>query len=157
MVFRQPGPENQHAERRGDAMGMDCTGLKPANETGEYFHNTVWAWPPLWDYVTAECSDILSKQDIYRGQYNSGHKISRKKATAMGKRLPNRLRTRKTHAYAKRVRRPGYLPIESPILDAGRAVAEAVGDIATGKPAFYVVNVRKFADFCAASGGFEIS
>ncbi len=27
-------------------MGMDCTGLKPANETGEYFHNTVWAWPP---------------------------------------------------------------------------------------------------------------
>jgi hypothetical protein len=138
-------------------MGIDCTGLKPANKTGEYFHNTIWAWPPLWSYVTEECSDILSKQDIYHGQYNSGHKINRTKATAMGKRLHSRLRTRKTHAYAKRVRCPGYSPIESPAIEAARAVAEAVGGIASGKPAFYVVNVRQFADFCAASGGFEIS
>jgi hypothetical protein len=76
-------------------MGIDCTGLKPANETGEYFHNTIWAWTPLWIYVTEECSGILSKEDIYRGHYNSSHKISRKKATAMGKRLHNRLRPEK--------------------------------------------------------------
>jgi len=26
-------------------MGIDCAGLKPVNKTGEYFHNTIWAWP----------------------------------------------------------------------------------------------------------------
>jgi hypothetical protein len=136
-------------------MGMDIIGLKPANRTGEYFRNTVWYWIPLWGYIANECSDVVTRRDITLGEFNSGHRISRTKATAIGKRLHSLLRTGKAQAYAKRLRRSSLSRSKAPALVAVRKVARVVG--ATGRPEFSVENVKEFADFCVASGGFEIS
>ena len=137
-------------------MGMDLTGLKPTNSVGKYFYNTVWYWSPLWEYIARECSDILTERDITLGGSNSGHRISRTKATAIGKRLDGLLRTGKTQAYAKRLRRSSLSRSKAPALVSVRKVVRALG-VTAGPPAFTVENVREFADFCVASGGFEIS
>ena len=137
-------------------MGMEVIGLKPANSAGKYFYNTVWYWIPLWEYVTSECSDIVTRRDITLGGSNSGHRISRTKATAIGKRLHSLLRTGKTQAYAKGLRRSSLSRSKAPALVAVRKITKALGATA-GPPAFSVENVREFADFCVASGGFEIS
>ncbi len=137
-------------------MGMDITGLKPTNSVGEYFYNTVWYWIPLWEYTASECSDILTERDITLGGSNSGHRLSRTKANAIGKRLHSLLRTGKTQAYAKRLRRSSLSRSRAPALVNVRKAARALG-VTEGPPEFSVENVRKFADFCVASGGFEIS
>jgi hypothetical protein len=137
-------------------MGMDVTGLKPTNSIGKYFYNTVWYWIPLWEYIGRECSDIVTERDITIGASNSGHRISRTKANAIGKRLDDLLRTGKTQAYAKRLRRSGSSRSKAPALIGVREVARALG-VTAGPPKFSVKNVREFADFCIASGGFEIS
>ncbi|MGH9510807.1 MAG: hypothetical protein ACRD2U_01590 [Terriglobales bacterium] len=136
-------------------MTVDLFGLKAVNKTGKFFSNTYWLWGPLWDYVANECSDILTKKDIYLGQGNNGHKISRTKATKIGKRMYELLITGKTKAYAKSLRRSGLSKLKSPGLDAVRGVARALG--VSGRPQFSVANVKDFADFCVTSGGFEIS
>ena len=58
-----------------------------SREEGRYFRNTVWYWSPLWVYVYKVCPDVLTARDMIRGAYNSNHKISARKATAIGKRL----------------------------------------------------------------------
>jgi hypothetical protein len=137
-------------------MGMDLIGLKPTKKVGVYFRNSIWGWIPLWEYTASECSDILTKRDITLGGSNSGHRISRTKATAIGKRLHSLLRTGKTQAYSKGLRRSSLSRSKAPALVNVRNVARALG-VTAGPPAFSVENVRAFADFCLASGGFEIS
>jgi len=137
-------------------MGMDLTGLKPTNSVGKYFYNTVWYWIPLWEYIASECSDIVTERDITLGGSNSGHRINRTKAAAIGKRLNSLLRAGKTQAYAKRLRRSSLSRSKAPALVNVRKVARALG-VTAGPPEFRVENVREFADFCVASGGFEIS
>lgn len=137
-------------------MGMDIAGLKPANDAGEAFYLNVWGWIPLWEYVASECSDILSEKDIMLGGSNSGHRISRTKATAIGRRLYSLLRAGKTQTYAKGLRRSTLSRSKAPALVNARKVMRALGATA-GPPEFSVENVREFADFCLASGGFEIS
>lgn len=136
-------------------MGMEVIGLKPANSAGKYFHNTVWYWIPLWAYIVKECSDIVTQRDITLGEFNSDHRISRTKASAIGKRLQSLLRTGKTQAYAKCLRHSSLSRSKAPALVNVRKVASALG-VTAGPPEFSVENVRKFADFCVASGGFEI-
>lgn len=136
-------------------MGMDLIGIKPANSAGGYFCNTVWYWIPLWEYIASECSDLVTERDITLGGSNSGHRISRTKANAIGKRLHRLLRTGKTQAYAKRLRRSRLSRSKAPALVNVRKVVRALG-VTAGPPEFSVENVREFADFCVASGGFEI-
>ena len=57
------------------------------NNPGDYFRNNVWWWRPLWNLVCVSCDDILTEKDISGGSYNNGHKISKTKATRIGKRL----------------------------------------------------------------------
>jgi hypothetical protein len=135
-------------------MGMDVIGLKPANSAGKYFRNTVFYWIPLWGYIAHVCSGIVTQRDIERGEFNTGHRISRTKATAIGKRLHSLLRTGKTQAYAKRLRRSSLSRSKAPALVAAQKIVKALGT--TERPDFSVENVREFADFCIASGGFEI-
>jgi len=54
---------------------------------GDYFRNNVWFWRPLWSFVCASCDDFLSEKDMNGGNFNDGHKISKTKATKIGKRL----------------------------------------------------------------------
>ena len=136
-------------------MGMDITGLKPTNSVGKYFYNTVWHWIPLWEYIASECSDIVTERDSTLGGSNSGHRISRTKATAISKRLHRLLRTGRTQVYAKRLRRSSLARSKAPALVSGRKVAKALR-VTAGPPQVSVENVREFADFCVASGGFEI-
>lgn len=137
-------------------MGMDLTGLKPTNSAGKYFHNTIWGWIPLWEYVANECSDILTERDITLGGSNSGHRVSRTKADAIAKRLHSLIGTGKTQAYAEGVHRSSLSRPKAPALANARKVARALG-AAAEPPQFSVENVQDFADFCVSSGGFEIS
>ncbi len=137
-------------------MGMDLYGLKPANSVGEDFYLNVWGWIPLWEYVASECSDVLTEKDIMLGASNSGHRISRTKATAIGRRLYRLLLAGKTQKYAKGLHRSTFSRSKAPALVNARKVAKALGATA-GPPELSVENVREFADFCLASGGFEIS
>jgi hypothetical protein len=136
-------------------MGMDLTGLKPAKRAGEYFYNNVWYWIPLWEYIASECSDVVTERDITLGGSNSGHRISRAKAEAIGRRLHDLHRRGKTQVYAKRLRRTGAPRSRALALVVARRVLTAVG-AREEKPRFSLQNVREFADFCRSSGGFQI-
>jgi hypothetical protein len=140
-------------------MGMDVYGVNPSNETGEYFRNTAWSWDPLWAYVCEVCPDLLTSKDMTLGEYNAGHKISAKKAKAVGQRLLKLVSTGKVQAYARsrrKGRRTGAGESGSASLLAASKVAKALG-VRPDEPRFTVRNVREFAEFCLASGGFEIS
>src|SRR5262249_3978088 len=138
-------------------MGMDVYGIRPSSEKGRYFQNTVWYWSPLWEYVCKVCPDILSARDMLRGEYNANHQISAKKATAVGKRLEQVIRTGKAQIHARRYRGSNRITShDSAALVNAKKVLRAMG----GKPdksKFTVKNLRDFAEFCLASGGFEIS
>ena len=109
--------------------------------SGVYFRNNVWAWKPLWHFVTATCGDILTEKDIERGYYNDGHKISKTKAGKIAKRLYKFLKKGDVEAYESGYKR------HQKSLDKD--------DWAKSYP-FSEDNVRQFANFCVNSGGFEI-
>jgi hypothetical protein len=139
-------------------MGMDVYGVKPSSETGKYFRNTIWSWAALWAYVCKVCPDLLTPRDMTRGEYNAGHKISAKKAGALGKRLLELVRKGKVQAYARAhgSRRRTRVPESgSAALLAASRVAKVLGG-RPRKPRLSVRNVKDFASFCLASGGFEI-
>lgn len=58
---------------------------------GSYFCNNVWWWRPLWAFVCNNCDDFLTENDMNKGGSNSGEKISKTKATKIGKRLSQKL------------------------------------------------------------------
>ena len=68
-------------------MGFDLYGVSPKNKNGEYFRNNVWWWRPLWQYVSVECSDLLTDKDIEAGGYNDNHKIKARQAEKIADRL----------------------------------------------------------------------
>lgn len=68
-------------------MGMDVYGERPRTNKGEYFRNNVWWWRPLWNYVSVECSDIITKKDIEGGHYNDNYLITDSKAKKIAERL----------------------------------------------------------------------
>jgi len=137
-------------------MGMHVYGMKPSGERGRYFRNTVWYWSPLWEYVCRVCPDILTPHDMIRGEYNANHKISAKKATAIGNRLEEMIRTGKAQTYARHYRGDKQIsPNDSAALVNVKKVLEAVGG-KPEKPHFTVRNLRDFTRFCITSGGFEI-
>jgi hypothetical protein len=140
-------------------MGMDLIGLRAASAKGKYLHYTIWCWAPLWNYVSDVCSDILTETDILYGGSNDAHRITAAKAAAMGKRLRGLLRGGEIEAHIRRVSRSDGKKCKSPALMAAQVVAKAIGGKAVGgkvKPQFSQEDLKAFADFCLASGGFEI-
>jgi len=77
-------------------MGFDLYG-----KNGSYFRNTIWQWHPLWDYVCQNCSDILTTEDIERGNYNDDHFISEPTARRISRRLQELRDLGYTTHYAK--------------------------------------------------------
>ena len=108
---------------------------------GVYFRNNVWHWRPLWNFVSSVCENILTQKDIEGGSYNDGHKISKTKANRIASRLFKLIRKGDVKSYESE-RRKHQDSLNS-------------DDWANSYP-FSEDNVRKFANFCANSGGFTI-
>ena len=107
---------------------------------GYYFRNNVWFWRPLWMFVCKNCSDILSEKNMEMGTYNDGHKISKTKATRIGKRLKKLLRDGTAKDFEK----------------LNNAEFDSDGNKIEISYPFYTDNVEVFAEFCLNSGGFRI-
>ena len=63
------------------------------NTKGAFFSNPVVTWGVLWEFIEVVCDDILTKNDILKGHYNSwtkplgGYVISDVKAKKIAQRL----------------------------------------------------------------------
>jgi len=108
---------------------------------GTYFRNNVWWWRPLWNFVSSVCEDILTEKDIESGSYNDGHKISKTKAGKMAKRLHGLIEDNTVKKY-EALYKEELDSLEQDDWDKSYPFSED--------------NVRKFANFCANSGGFQI-
>ena len=143
---------------------------------GAYFRNNVWGWRPLWHFVTRICDDILTDKDIEGGSWNDGYKISKTKADKMGKRLWKLIKDGKVKEYAEGYKKhlASLERVDCDICDAtgirkeppeagAGTYMKCNGCEGTGKKddwaksyPFDEDNVRRFANFCANSGGFTI-
>ena len=124
-------------------MGMDVYGINPQGVKGDYFRANVWYWRPLWQCVEYFCQDILSKEDIKRGEYNDGYEYNEKIAQKISDRLENALKDGELHKFEKR-REKLLLEIENK------------DKAFYGNYRFDVDVVMEFAKFCEQSGGFSI-
>ncbi len=68
-------------------MGFDLSGW--SNETGDetYFRSNVWYWRPLWLFVETYCDDILTADQLKRGNYNDFVKIEGARSLELAKRI----------------------------------------------------------------------
>lgn len=159
-------------------MGFDLYGREPKTPKGEYFRNNIWWWRPLWDYVCEQSDGVLSEADKNKGSFNDGHAISAAKANKLAKLLNKQLESGEVLRYSKE-----YAAMLAAIPDEKCNWCDGTGDRKDLEPAewkekcggcnschgkgtvrpfitnypFSEENVREFAEFCEASGGFEIS
>lgn len=180
-------------------MGFDLYALNPSTrkkleakeyenvftDDSSYFRNNVWWWRRLWEFTTTHCGDILNKEDILLGQSNNCHRISKKKALALSKRLDERIEDGTAAQFEADVN--AYIEEEEKKEEKARAALfakhnckdedafrkliaattnqeesrklwdeyHATTSWGASYP-FSVKNVRSFAKFCKESGGFEI-
>lgn len=162
-------------------MGFDLTGVKPKNEIGVYFQNSVWGWRPLWQYIDhlttlikengIPVPNLLTEDDILRGNYNDGHLIPKEKADSLSQLLRDSIKNGVANAYAIEYKRiVDNKPLEECKLCKGSGVRNdpdfngtCDGCKGSGKVKnwlshypFSVQNVQEFAEFSGASGGFKI-
>jgi hypothetical protein len=131
--------EVKHTEKEKKKY-FDALDKYEAEVVGSYFRNNVWFWRPLWHFVCMNCSDILSEKNMIGGSWNDGHKISKTKATRIGKRLKKLLRDGTAKDYEK----------------LNNAEFDSDGNKQEVDYPFYTDNLEEFAEFCINSGGFLI-
>lgn len=152
-------------------MGFDLHGIDPVTKEGEYFRNNCWWWRPLWQYVCANCKDILTPKQIQSGEYNDGVLIEEEQCIKIADRLDALVKKGKTEAYAKDyVKFQKELPDEPCDICKGKGIrndnfvkGKCNACDGTGKKRpwvcsypFSVENVKEFSEFIRDSGGFEI-
>tara|TARA_B100001250_G_scaffold62916_1_gene49341 strand:- start:8110 stop:8637 length:528 start_codon:yes stop_codon:yes gene_type:complete len=116
------------------------------NNPGIYFRNNVWWWRPLWDYVCDTCEEILNQKDVNAGFWNDSKTISKEKAIKIANILFEKIKSGHTDKYAKQ-------------FEKDRKELEKNEDKDSQFMASYpfdTKNVKRFAEFCKESGGFEI-
>jgi hypothetical protein len=139
---------------------------------GFYFRNNVWWWRPLWLYICEEVApDILTEEDKERGSYNDAHHINAIKANYIADKIEKIDAAGELDAFEKKyraelaaldkvkcehcngsgIRNDRYVQGKCNVCING--MREHWG---TNYP-FEATNVREFAKFARASGGFEIS
>ena len=112
-------------------MGYDLSGIKAKNEKGEYFHNNIWWWGSLREYVLEFAADSLGDEEKESWYYNDGNVITEETAVDIGNTLLSLINEGHTEAHEE---------LFSKIFDCP----------------FTVENVQNFAEFCINSGGFDI-
>ncbi len=159
-------------------MGMDVYGKEPTEEVGKYFRNSAWSWRPLWRYV-CQIAPWVSEVVVY-GQSNDGDGLNAKGSKKLAKALLEEVSSGRTKevadAYTAGLKAK---PDEDCRWCKGTGNrAKARGDFTekdmewvngcngcrgTGKVRpdaclypFSEENVKEFAEFVGASGGFEI-
>lgn len=68
-------------------MGYDLYGCEPTHKNGEYFRNNIWSWPPLWEYISENCNDVLTDHEIEVGMHNNNYLITKAKAMKIASKL----------------------------------------------------------------------
>jgi len=141
------------------------------NNPGVYFRNNVWWWRPLWHYICSEVApNILSDEDKEMGDYNDYHLITAIKATYIADRIDELDKSGELKAFEEKYRRSQEaLPKEKCTICDGtgerndehvkgkcNACEEGMKENWAKSYPFDADNVREFAKFARASGGFEI-
>ena len=133
-------------------MGFDVHGIKPKTEEGNYFRNNCWWWRPLWELICDNCSDILTEDQMQKGCYNDGAKITSKQAKKIYIRLMEDIGEDQLKKY--------QMEHESERLQAEKDNGDKKCSDDTfqwkANYPFDADNVIEFANFCKESGGFEI-
>ena len=129
-----PFPERTSKQREEYLKWQD-------ENSGVYFRNNVWFWRPLWFFVSQFCDDILTEKDVEKGTWNDGHRISKTKAVRIANRLHRMIKNGEVEEYEKEYKKH----------------LDSLNDKNWDRSyPFSEDNVRRFANFCANSGGFEI-
>ena len=153
-----------------------------SNQEGTYFRNNVWWWRPLADY-TLEYSKVLpiNEKTLEGWHTNSGHKVKKEEAIQIGKQLNYLIKSGHTKKFEKK-----YMTESRKAQKYNETIREKmdkIGKLKRNKDLvprdynkedkaqwdklysmqkriadypFSVENVKAFAKFCLASGGFEI-
>ena len=139
---------------------------------GYYFRNNAWSWRPLWAYICQEVApDILTKEDMKHGEYNDGHCINAIKANYIADKIEKLDAAGELKAFEKKYKvNLDALPKEKCEHCNGSGVRDdqhvqgkcnacenGMKDPWAKSYPFSADNVRDFAKFSRASGGFEIN
>jgi len=157
-------------------MGMDVYGLAPTSEAGQYFRNTVWYWRPLAHFLTSTYPGLTAGCTYW--QSNDGDGLDAAASTALAAAVRADLRDGAVDSYAATwAQELAALPrLTCEWCNGSGARTDEVGrrygydqpgrcNGCSGKGTtdhpdthypFEVANVRTFAAFLNACGGFEI-
>ena len=155
-------------EKERDKYWEENDKFQKANP-GIYFRNNVWWWRPLWLFVCERFDDVLTEQDMERGNYNDGHEITEDKAMQIGLSLTCMLKDGSIEAYSdSHKKRLDALPqVDCRVCNNNNhgdhkkrecksCNQTGLGDDWDKSYPFDVENVQEFATFCLESGGFTI-
>ena len=110
---------------------------------GVYFRNNCWWWRPLWDYCYYVSDGIISEELHASGHHNDGSGLNGLDAKKLGELLLEKVKNGEAESWRK-----AHDERNERLRDGG-------DEFAASYP-FDVDNVRRFAEFCIESGGFEI-
>ena len=144
-----------------------------ADNPGAYFRNNVWFWRPLWHFICdVVAPKLLTKEDKTRGEYNDGHFITAIKAIYIADRISELDEQGVLDEYQLKYEDSiEKLPLVMCDLCGGSGTrndehvqgkcngCDGNGErkqFASSYP-FSAENVREFAKFAKASGGFRIT
>jgi hypothetical protein len=134
--------------------------LEAANGSEKRFYNNIRSWKRLVDFLIDTCRDLLREGEIEGWYSNHGHIVDAETASAIAKNLDRLIKG----GLAKR--REIELMIAFPPIRCGFCegagfkgkdkcrTCDGEGEIE--QSFFTEENVRKFAEFCRHSGGFDI-
>ena len=136
---------------------------------GNYFRNNCWWWRPLWNYCYAVADDIIPHEVWDEGHSNSGAGLGSRDAKKLGERLLLTINSGECVEYqAKYMQHLEELPDDDCFKcnnnnHGHNKKKDCKSCSKTGKQTnfnksypFDTENVRRFANFCIESGGFEI-
>jgi hypothetical protein len=171
-------PMTTSSNRKETIMGMDVMGKNPKNETGEYFRNNMWWWPPLAIYVCQVAPEIAAKCKYW--QSNDGDGLDGEASMLLADLLQKEIDSGRTERYARlRQSQIEQAPNEPCSLCEGTGTHKPAPERGAGDPtkdgivcnscdgngyvrpwvdnySFSVENVQEFANFLRDCSGFEI-